>query len=128
MENKWDFEAGVVEADITLYAKWIGEEEAAAEPTEEAVEADDAYIVTYDMQGIGEQIAPDTINKGEILTQPDIPEAEGYTFEAWYQEPECINLWDFEADVITQDTVLYAGWRPLKAKTICPILQPKKCV
>lgn len=115
LENKWDFEAGVVEADITLYAKWIGEEEAAAEPTEEAVEADDAYIVTYDMQGIGEQIAPDTINKGEILTQPDIPEAEGYTFEAWYQEPECINLWDFEADVITQDTVLYAGWIQEKA-------------
>lgn len=110
LENKWDFETDVVEADITLYAKWIGEEEEVVEPTEEATEADTAYSVTYDMQGIGEQIASETINEGEILTQPDIPVAEDYIFEAWYQEQECINLWDFETDVITQDTVLYAKW------------------
>lgn len=118
LENKWDFETDVVEADITLYAKWIGEEEEVVEPTEEAtvepakeaIEADNAYIVTYDMQGIGEQIASETINEGEILTQPDIPVAEDYIFEAWYQEQECVNLWDFETDVVTQDTVLYAKW------------------
>ncbi|MDE5718815.1 MAG: InlB B-repeat-containing protein, partial [Lachnospiraceae bacterium] len=112
-ENEWDFETDVVEADITLYAKWIGEEETVEEPVdvvEPAEEAETVCIVTYDMQGIGEQIAPETINEGELLAKPDIPVAEGYTFEAWYQEPECRKLWDFETDVITQDTVLYAKW------------------
>ncbi|MDE6608581.1 MAG: InlB B-repeat-containing protein, partial [Lachnospiraceae bacterium] len=101
--NAWDFETDVVEADLTLFAKWVSEEEAAAG-------SDTTYIVTYDMQGIGEQIEPETINEGEILTKPDIPTASGYTFAEWYQEPECITPWDFETDTITHDTVLYAKW------------------
>ncbi len=101
--NAWNFETDVVESDITLYAKWGNTDEAAAE-------SDTAYIVTYDMQGIGEQIDPETVSEGEMLTKPDTPTADGYTFAEWYQEPECINLWDFETDAITQDTVLYAKW------------------
>ena len=57
---------------------------------------------------------------------PPEPEREGYTFGGWYKEPECINKWDFETDVlpeertevneegeeevIYQETKLYAKW------------------
>ncbi|MBR6785990.1 MAG: leucine-rich repeat protein, partial [Clostridia bacterium] len=35
----------------------------------------------------------------------------GYTAE-WYKEPSLQNKWNFETDVITADTVLYAHWIP----------------
>ena len=57
---------------------------------------------------------------------PPEPEREGYVFGGWYKEPECINKWDFETDVLPeerteinedgeeevvyQETKLYAKW------------------
>ena len=57
---------------------------------------------------------------------PPEPEREGYIFGGWYKEPECINKWNFESDVlpeestemneegeeevIYQETKLYAKW------------------
>ena len=57
---------------------------------------------------------------------PPEPEREGYTFGGWYKEPECINEWNFETDVLPeerteineegeeevvyQETKLYAKW------------------
>ncbi|MCI9031993.1 MAG: InlB B-repeat-containing protein [Clostridia bacterium] len=64
---------------------------------------------------------------------PKDPEREGYTFGGWFKEPECINEWDFEVDIlpkekkeekevhiigetlieevaIYQETILYAKW------------------
>ena len=57
---------------------------------------------------------------------PPEPEREGYTFGGWYKEPECINGWNFETDVLPeerietnedgkeevvyQETKLYAKW------------------
>lgn len=117
--NIWNFETDIIESDITLYAKWNSAEDAAEDTAEDTEEkSDTAYIVTYDMQGIGEQIEPETVNKGELLTKPDVPTVEGYTFSAWYQEPECINPWDFETDMITQDTILYAKWTQEKGASV----------
>ena len=57
---------------------------------------------------------------------PPEPKRDGYTFGGWYKEPECINEWDFETDVLPeerteineegeeevvyQETKLYAKW------------------
>ena len=55
---------------------------------------------------------------------PDNPTREGYIFDGWYKEKECINKWDFETDVLPdieyinpgypeakyQETILYAKW------------------
>ena len=62
------------------------------------------------MQGIGAQIDPVTVNNGETFAAPDAPTADGYTFAEWYREAECINAWNFETDIITEDIVLYAKW------------------
>ena len=63
---------------------------------------------------------------GTIGYIPENPEREGYTFGGWYKEPECINKWNFESDVLPeertemneegeeevvyQETRLYAKW------------------
>ncbi len=64
------------------------------------------------MQGFGKQIESVTINNGETFAAPEAPTAEGYTFAEWYREAECINTWDFEMDIVTEDIVLYAKWIP----------------
>lgn len=97
----WDFAADVVSEDTILYAKW----------TEEVVtDMENTYIVTFDMQGFGTQLEPITAAAGELIPVPDAPTAEGYTFGEWYRETDCINVWNFEVDIVTEDTVLYAKW------------------
>ncbi len=53
---------------------------------------------------------------------PENPTRDGYTFDGWYKESECINAWNFEVDTlpeeqfneeeitIYQETKLYAKW------------------
>lgn len=53
---------------------------------------------------------------------PGTPVREGYTFDGWYKQAECIDAWDFEKDTlpqtrytedneeIYQETKLYAKW------------------
>ena len=53
---------------------------------------------------------------------PESPIRDGYTFDGWYKEPECINVWNFEVDILPQaeygeegyevyqETKLYAKW------------------
>ena len=56
-----------------------------------------------------------------IIKTPYDPKREGYTFAGWYKEPECINAWNFDTDVITikfdeegkriyEEICLYAKW------------------
>lgn len=60
---------------------------------------------------------------GEIIKFiPPTPTREGYEFGGWYKEPECINQWDFENNLIASkiydenndyvyiETILYAKW------------------
>ena len=58
----------------------------------------------------------------KIESVPYEPIREGYTFDGWYKEPECINAWNFETDTLPetlynenseevyQETKLYAKW------------------
>lgn len=51
----------------------------------------------------------------KIAYMPQPPEKQGYEFEGWYKEPECINEWNFEEDIFSLDegiTImkLYAKW------------------
>ena len=65
----------------------------------------------------------DNYNYGEKIDYiPPIPERDGYAFDGWYKESDCINKWDFETDAlpqaqvddqgqeIYQETKLYAKW------------------
>lgn len=99
--NAWDFTADTVFADLTLYAKWTAQTTA---------ESTDTFVVRFDMQGVGTPLEAVTVANGELLAAPNTPAAEGYTFAEWYREADCINAWNFESDLVTEDTVLYAKW------------------
>jgi uncharacterized repeat protein (TIGR02543 family) len=98
--NEWDFETDVVTKDTTLYARW--------------------NIKTYTVSFAGEEIniSPQTVEHGSNATQPDTPERENYTFEGWFTDNDTFfDEWDFETDVVTQDTTLYARWN-IKTYTV----------
>ncbi len=58
----------------------------------------------------------------KITIIPPEPQHEGYIFDGWYKEKECVNKWNYETDslpilktdingqVIYQETSLYAKW------------------
>ena len=65
----------------------------------------------------------DNYDYGEKITYvPQNPEREGYIFGGWFKEPECVNVWNFDADTLPeakyneedealyQETRLYAKW------------------
>ena len=67
--------------------------------------------VAYDSQG-GSSVSPGTspVTVGSALAKPANPSRAGYVFSGWYKEPTCENAWDFAADKVARDTVLYARW------------------
>ncbi|WP_099470067.1 rhamnogalacturonan lyase family protein [Konateibacter massiliensis] len=99
----WNFAADKVTADTVLYANWI---EASTTPTDPEKEK---FTVSFHTNG-GSAVADQTIEKDGLVTKPEIPTREGYTFEDWYKDSEFVTAWDFGADKITADTVLYANW------------------
>ncbi|MCL2599369.1 MAG: InlB B-repeat-containing protein [Firmicutes bacterium] len=95
-QNLWNFESDVVTQDTTLYAKW------------ESV-ALTQYTVHFDTQG-GTSVDDVLVLEGQKITKPSDPILDGHSFAGWYKEQSTQNLWNFESDVVTQDTTLYAKW------------------
>ena len=62
----WDYASDKVTDNITLYAKW----------------AANTYTITFDTAG-GSEIAPTTQDYGTVITAPEAPTREGYTFIGW---------------------------------------------
>jgi len=44
------------------------------------------------------------------ITAPADPIRPDYTFGGWYKEADCINVFDFTVDTVTDDLTLYAKW------------------
>lgn len=84
----------VVNGDLTLYALWTI----------------NSYGVTFDLQGHGDPIAPQSINYNGLVSEPSAPSEDYYTFGGWYKEAGCSNTWDFSEDKVTDDLTLYAKW------------------
>lgn len=81
-----------------------------------------SYYYNYDKDGYKTYYIDDV--DGETLKNiPPLPIREGYQFDGWYKEAECINKWDFSKDLISKKTfdedgnyiyneiILYAKWR-----------------
>ena len=88
----------VLTNDITLYAKWVQI-------------GNTTYNVTFNL---GYEGAP-TITAQEVVenskaTKPNDPERSGYDFSGWYKEAQCTNVFNFNTELITADTVIYAKW------------------
>ena len=64
----------------------------------------------------------DDVDGEKITNIPPTPYREGYIFEGWYKEKECINEWNFDVDIVPskeyteegeyiyKEITLYAKW------------------
>ena len=99
-QNKWDFDKDRVTGRLTIYAGWKSN---TPPPT---------YTVTFDSNG-GSIVASQSIQENGKVTEPSDPLRAGYRFGGWYQEEECINVWNFGNDTVTQSLTLHAKWTPI---------------
>ncbi|MDR0523315.1 MAG: leucine-rich repeat protein [Candidatus Methanoplasma sp.] len=67
------------------------------------------YTVRFDSQG-GTAVGSETAGYNEKIHAPRPPEKDGYAFDEWHREPECVNEWDFATDAVVGDMTLYAKW------------------
>lgn len=74
----------------------------------QAVVVATTYAVTFNADG-GTEVATQTIESGNLATEPVDPTKEGYTFEGWYGDAGLTTLYDFNTPV-TAAITLYAKW------------------
>lgn len=71
---------------------------------------DPGFTVTFDSKGGSDVPALHQVMFGDLITFPEPPTREGYTFTGWYKDYACCSLWDEASDIIETDLTLYAGW------------------
>lgn len=52
----------------------------------------------------------DNVTSGSAIAIPTIPVQDGYTFEGWYKDENCTQIWDLTTDVVIADIKLFAKW------------------
>ena len=68
------------------------------------------HFVVFHMNGFGEQIPVQKIERGTYLKAPDEPVAEGWKFLGWYLDEACTVAHDFDKGPVTENFDLYAKW------------------
>jgi uncharacterized repeat protein (TIGR02543 family) len=66
--------------------------------------------VTFDSQS-GTSVESKTVLYNTVVAIPEDPTREGYIFEGWFKEANCINKWYFETDNVKDNISLYAAWK-----------------
>jgi len=67
------------------------------------------HILTFAGEGV--TIKPQYVAHGTHILKPDKPERNCYDFQGWFTDNDTFtNEWNFETDIVTQDTTLYAKW------------------
>ena len=88
----WDYASDKVTDNITLYAKW----------------AANTYTITFDTAG-GSEIAPITQDYGTVITAPEAPTREGYTFTGWDR--------DIPTTMPAENITITAQWKDTEKPT-----------
>ena len=70
----------------------------------------ETYTVEFDVNIKDAQIESLKVNEGGLVTKPEDPSKEGYTFGGWYRDEACEYKWDFSKDKVTGNTTLYPKW------------------
>ncbi len=91
--NRWDFSKDKVIEDITIFAKW------------EII----SYTIQFNSQG-GSSVAEEKVEYNKLIPEPNPPIQTSYVFQGWFKEMECINMWDFSKNKVTEDITLFAKW------------------
>ena len=94
--KEWNFTVDVVEDDMTLYAKWV-----------------EAFKVSFDVNGGDGKPDDQMIEDGDKAEEPNKkPTKRGHRFGGWYKDTDFEDEWDFDEDVVEEDTELHAKWIP----------------
>jgi uncharacterized repeat protein (TIGR02543 family) len=104
LATQFDFDSETVSADITLYAKW------------DAVNASATFTVTFNTNGGSDVPVQQIAQDGKVVKPETDPTREGYTFAGWFKDADCTIAFDFETEVITADTTIYAKWEEVKSE------------
>lgn len=105
------------------YLSWQGEDHFSIK---QKILANVSYMYNYENAQDDGYYWVDSYDSNLISFMPPEPSREGYSFGGWYKEPECINVWNFEADKTGEEiplssavfedydenqiTYLYAKW------------------
>ena len=87
-----------------------------SDPTPEPTPTVTNYTVSFNLNGsTGTPPDSQTIVNGSLVTKPDDPTYANHTFAGWYKTKDqntgiLSDLWNFDTDVVTVDTTLYAKW------------------
>ena len=90
----WDFANDTITANTTIYAKFTI----------------NSYTVTFQDNGADAPVSPQTVNYGDLVSQPSDPTKTGSSFGDWYADSGFTTAWDFANDTITSNTTIYALW------------------
>jgi uncharacterized repeat protein (TIGR02543 family) len=93
-DTLFDFSVGS-SRNMTLYAKWTINQ----------------YTLSFETDN-GQTIDAITDDYQALLSMPDDPEKEGYTFAGWYEDQLFENRFE-SLRMIANDTTLYAKWNPV---------------
>jgi uncharacterized repeat protein (TIGR02543 family) len=93
---------------------------------EKTLGLEEVFVVTYEMNGKGEELGIDYIDKGEKITEPTVEDADGYKLEGWYTDVELTNKYDFDTEV-NSDITLYAKWKHINHTEVAGVKVDPTC-
>lgn len=67
------------------------------------------FLVQFNSNG-GTAVASQSVESGDLVTEPVAPIKEGYTFAGWYSDLALTDAWTFATDTVTGNMMLYAKW------------------
>jgi len=79
------------------------------------VEVDNSINVMFFTSNQNASLIPSYLDleQGNKIQEPAVPTREGYTFTGWYKDYYMTESWDFDKDVVGNESiVLYADWEP----------------
>lgn len=71
-----------------------------------------SYNVYFNSNG-GSSVNAKSATYKTTVGSPENPTRLGYGFGGWYKDKNCTNKWNFNSDVVTSETTLYAKWNPV---------------
>ena len=98
----WNFDTDVVNADITIYAKW----------DDKTVEPPVVKHKVYFHLSENDEVTPVEVVHEELVDEPETPQNPYKTFKNWYTSPTNQTdetVFGFGTPIL-EDTHLYAGW------------------
>jgi uncharacterized repeat protein (TIGR02543 family) len=73
----------------------------------------ETFTATFNINYAGGTNPPSqTVNYNTPIVNVSVSR-EGYDFDGWYKEPECLRPWNFNTEKLTGDRILYAKWTKL---------------